>query len=82
MEAPVAVSKYWDDLKANSPTVVVSRGVNVGPAAMNAGATGMGMTADADGDGDFDLTLLFCIPAGLFVFGLIYACCYEKTTED
>jgi hypothetical protein len=82
VEAPVAVSKYWDDPKVYSPTVVVSRaGTNWGPSAIKTGVSGMTATYDADGDGAFDWTILFGIFAVLFMMGLIYECCCKKAVN-
>ena len=79
VEAPVAVSKYWDDPKVYSPTVVVARaGSNWGPSAKKDGLAGMTATYDMDGDGAFDWTILFGVFAGLFILGLLYECCYKN----
>lgn len=77
VEAPVAVSTYWDDPKANSSTVVVTSRAAItkwGDDLAKAGGDGMRESYDPDGDGSFNLTPIFCVFAVVCILGLICVC--------
>jgi hypothetical protein len=72
VEAPVAVSKYWDDPKANSTTVVVSRSKYSGE--VNAIEYGL------EGATTFDNNILIGICLGVAALGVVSCCikCYHE----